>query len=949
MSWLNIVGFETGDTSELTGTGGTNSVQSSTVRTGTYALRTNPTTTGTGYGEIKGADRATYNIATGYHRFYFRAATLPASSSEEIFSVLTRFLATKCTCRITSGGLLALYDSNGTTQLGSNGTTALSTGTWYRIEFKIGTGASAAYELKINGTVELSGTFNSTTNSGAMRLGKVTNRNGQSVDFFYDDYALRDDAYPGAGAVKIMTPDGDGYATAWTIGAGSGSKFQVVDEVPPNSATDYLVSTLTTGDTGAVSLQSSSAAGISGSINTVKSCCILRQDGASASSCKTRIRNASTNADSAAHTPNTSYLAYGNMSDVDPSDSAAWTTTDLDGTEVAVVENSAANKTRVTAIYLMVDYVAEQLLQGSTSGAASTSGNMVVTAAMAGSASGAASDSGNVVVTAAMAGSSSGTSSDSGNMVVVAAMAGSSSGSSSDSGVLTREQALQGSASGVASDSGNMVVTAAMAGSTSGVASTSGILSSGSEVLMQASVTGKSSITGSLTVEKPLQGAASGAASTSGTFTPTRSMQGSSDGSSAVSAGPLLSIAVMAGVVVAGASTSATLTVIPSSPNGMLLFGAGAPVTVPRLVPTATAVFSGPGAPPLPVAFPSFYHAMRTHQTSAPWMWMNTLWLFRVFPGTGLGNILQVIERIVPYGNILDDVVDPLVIFNTYRVSLTLTSLTGAGAIVDVFTTAPNYSPPIPPPNPPAPQPLPGAPNIGLLKPGQQILFDVVILADNDFSTADVRYVATYQVAGGGSFPFAFRIMGSRAVLFQYLPDWNENPPKIEEGYDTDVFASDQQHEQRTTTYDTLDVQHSFDVDFKVDGVRDGARLYNRLIRIRHRRAAVPFYSEPMEASADAAGSSSITVTSVGLDDLMWKSEEIVRLDTGNPEYFEARKVVSSDGITGEVVVDSPWITSVPKHQQLFFFVRYVSVASMKRRNLNDQAHVVSVVFRSWD
>jgi len=52
MAISNFTGFETNDYLEVVSSTGTTSIVTSLVRTGTYALRTNPTTTGTGYVEL---------------------------------------------------------------------------------------------------------------------------------------------------------------------------------------------------------------------------------------------------------------------------------------------------------------------------------------------------------------------------------------------------------------------------------------------------------------------------------------------------------------------------------------------------------------------------------------------------------------------------------------------------------------------------------------------------------------------------------------------------------------------------------------------------------------------------------------------------------------------------------------------------------------------------------
>lgn len=359
MAVANICGFETGDSSEFIAVVGTQSVVTSPVRSGTYAGRVNPTTTATGYFDFTKAAFSNFLVATIYVRFYFYVATLPASSSEEILHVQETTPGYKVALRINSAGNLMLFDKTGTVQIGSTGSTALSTATWYRIELVVPAGTSATVDVYLDGVSEISGTGDTTVNNARrVRFGKGTNRNGQTIDVYYDDISVSDSALPGAGACLRMDPDGDGDTTAWTIGAGSGAEYLQVDEVPPDGDTTYLVSTLAVGDASLVTLESTSSAGISGTINAVKVVGTCKQDGAAAGTFKTRCRNGTTNSDSASMANTSAYQSRGDMFATDPNTGAAWTTGGLDTAQAGVVENETTDKTRCTAVYMMVDWVA---------------------------------------------------------------------------------------------------------------------------------------------------------------------------------------------------------------------------------------------------------------------------------------------------------------------------------------------------------------------------------------------------------------------------------------------------------------------------------------------------------------------------------------------------------------------------------------------------------------
>lgn len=356
---VQICGFETGTALESTTTSGTFSVQATTKRTGGYALRINPTTTNAGFADIRflGANGdAGGNNATIYTRFYFRYGTKPSSNNEPIYAAVSTAPATKLEIRIDSSGQILAYDS--ALSLLGTGSTVLAQDTWYRIEVLSGTGAAANYEVRIDGTTELSGTANQTvTNHGRMQFGKVANRNGNTVNFYYDDIAIDLAAFPGAGQIEVMVPDGDGSAVTWTVGAGGGADWENVDELPHDTATSYLLSTLVSGNASLVTLESATSAGISGTINAVKNGIIRNRNGGSNGSINTRVRSGGTNSDTSGGSATASAIAItGAVLTTDPSTGSAWTTSGLDGVEIGILENSTTNASRWTAGYLSVDF-----------------------------------------------------------------------------------------------------------------------------------------------------------------------------------------------------------------------------------------------------------------------------------------------------------------------------------------------------------------------------------------------------------------------------------------------------------------------------------------------------------------------------------------------------------------------------------------------------------------
>lgn len=362
MSTLYFTGFESGDTSEISNLGTTQSVQATTKRTGGYALQCNPTTTAVGYAQLFGLATSgvdtRYSAATAYYRFYFQYGTKPSANDEEMFTaeaLVDSVPTQKLVIRLNSDGKLSVYDS--VNLLLGTGATVLSSGTWYRIEVSVGTGLTADWELKINGTSEIDGTAAiGVDNNGSCVLGKFVNQNGNTVNFYYDDFLVSNSAFPGAGQCEVMQIDGDGTYTTWTIGAGAGSDWQNIEEIPHDSDTTYLLSTLTAGNASTGTLESAASAGISGTINCVKSHCVVKRDGAANGTMQLRLRSGTTDDDTVNASSTANYVVREKLYDTDPADAGAWTTTDLDGIEVGIEEREATDKTRCTMACVFVDF-----------------------------------------------------------------------------------------------------------------------------------------------------------------------------------------------------------------------------------------------------------------------------------------------------------------------------------------------------------------------------------------------------------------------------------------------------------------------------------------------------------------------------------------------------------------------------------------------------------------
>ncbi len=335
---------------------GTFSIQSTVSHTGTYALRCNPTTNSNGfarYGTLStygtGDDGSFGGVSNMYGNFWFRADTLPSSLKEEFCGVYGLSASRKLVFFISSAGLISLNDT--ADALVATGTTALVVGTWYLISVRAGVGAAATYEIKINGTSELTGTCNQgATNCVGFTFGKVTDRNSKTVDFYYDDFILSDSAYANSSAIVIgMGPTANGSTMQWTAGTGASDYTQVA--IPGDSGTTYVKCSTAGNQVALFALADPATIGTT--IYAFSAEISMREDTAVTSSFALRIRSVSTNSDSTTVDFLASYFSIGRVLENDPATSAAWTLAGVYAAEVGGVESFAVAD-RLDYVYAQV-------------------------------------------------------------------------------------------------------------------------------------------------------------------------------------------------------------------------------------------------------------------------------------------------------------------------------------------------------------------------------------------------------------------------------------------------------------------------------------------------------------------------------------------------------------------------------------------------------------------
>lgn len=365
MSRLYSIGYEQnsattnleGDTYSLV------TVSTTNVRSGTYALRANAVANAPFWRtQVLSADSTT---AIVYFRFYLYIASTPTANTQ-ISRIVNASNVQQSIIQLTTTNTLQLRNGS-TTQIGSD-SSALSTNTWYRVEYSWNpaTGATAAY---LDGVSFASGT--GTTGSWSrVLLGCITGN--PTADLYFDDVAINDDSgsvqntYPGNGKIIYLRPSAAGDATTWT--PNTGANWAAVDEIPPNDDTDYVRNSITLNDADMYNVTNSGLAS-GDTINLVSVGFRGRGETSTSNQYQFTVRaektsggtiseSASLNLASTTYVTNAAVAPrnYPLTLYLDP-DSAAWTNTTLDSMQIGVKTSvTSTNRVRVTSLWALVDY-----------------------------------------------------------------------------------------------------------------------------------------------------------------------------------------------------------------------------------------------------------------------------------------------------------------------------------------------------------------------------------------------------------------------------------------------------------------------------------------------------------------------------------------------------------------------------------------------------------------
>jgi hypothetical protein len=333
------------NTSAFVTLGGSCSYNTSAPISGTRDILVNPTGSNTGYctfgalGETSGTWKGYLGpvCATTYVSFKVKMVSLPSATERLVRLLDYQGGVGKAIIWIRSDGKLELVDGTGTSR--GTSTSALSTGTTYRIDFTVPS-ASGVGSLRINESVEITtGTENWGGADGCyLILGKNVDTNGSGYTAQFDDVVISNSAYaPSNYAIAHVNPDSD-VSGSWTCSTGS-DRYALVDDLPWSGA-DYITSNAA-GSQQLMGMESAAAAGVSGTISAVLGQWYARQD-TSASSWSPQIKSGGTTVTATASDPGTA-AHYTHVMETDPNTSSAWTTGGIDALQIGGIDDAGSS------------------------------------------------------------------------------------------------------------------------------------------------------------------------------------------------------------------------------------------------------------------------------------------------------------------------------------------------------------------------------------------------------------------------------------------------------------------------------------------------------------------------------------------------------------------------------------------------------------------------------
>lgn len=216
------------------------SVQTGTVRSGTYAMQVNSLSSGTRSAFYKNTSGAGGLTSC---RFYLNIATYP-SAENSIAELTTALTVVGYRITLDNVGVLRAYNADGTVR-GSNSAT-IPLNTWVRIETTNSTSGTDTENWSLNGTNFASyADGNITGTANGLGLGGNINAEAQTTGkWFFDDIECNTDTTAiGDSSLVALHPNAAGDNSACTVGGSSPiaspNEWNNLSEVTPNDAINY--------------------------------------------------------------------------------------------------------------------------------------------------------------------------------------------------------------------------------------------------------------------------------------------------------------------------------------------------------------------------------------------------------------------------------------------------------------------------------------------------------------------------------------------------------------------------------------------------------------------------------------------------------------------------------------------------------------------------------------
>jgi hypothetical protein len=340
----NLNGIWTTEFNSSSGNG-TVSYTSAQARTGTGSLRTQANATFQAYlQQSLGANYTELYFAFGFR--YTGTMTPFSGSSMGLLTTISSGGSTQVTLGINATSkVLEVYRGSTAGTLLASGSTALLSDTWYHIGFRVVISDTVGVaEVRINDIADITASSLDTnvanTNIATINLGISSAAGRGAADWNFDDFVVNDtsgsvaNSWLGTVGIEKLTPNADGNYSAWTSTGGAVDYTEVDDvasygSVPDDDTTTLLSST--TDQRTSVALTNTT---IVGTVEGVMLCTYAKNSVSSGDQMAQGVRISSTDYDSTAFAPSSSYAWQLNVLTTSPATSARWTTSEIDGMEM---------------------------------------------------------------------------------------------------------------------------------------------------------------------------------------------------------------------------------------------------------------------------------------------------------------------------------------------------------------------------------------------------------------------------------------------------------------------------------------------------------------------------------------------------------------------------------------------------------------------------------------